>query len=82
MWSSAVVALAHVTVLTGLTKWQLGDRVIAGANKLVSKGKTIRKVAPFALALLERPLYGISADLAEGLIEGACQHQGILAKQF
>lgn len=55
---------------------------MAGATESASKGKMVRKVAPSILASLGRPLFEISADLVEGLIEGACWDKVLLAKQF
>lgn len=51
---------------------------MAGAMKVVSKGKTFRKVALSVLALLRRPPFEILADLIERLIEGACWHKEML----
>lgn len=56
--------------------------MIDGAIESVSKRKTVWKVALFILASLGRPLFEMSVNLAEGLIEEACQHEGLLAKQF
>lgn len=58
------------------------DWVMPGATELVSKGDSVRKVALSALTLLRRPLFKMPADLAEVLMEGACLHKGLLAKQF
>lgn len=58
------------------------DSVIYRAMESTSKGKMDRKVTPSALALIARPQFEMSADLAEGLIVGACWHKGLLAKQF
>lgn len=55
---------------------------MAGAMEVASKGQTIWKVAPSDLALLIRPPYEMLANVAEGLIEGSCEHKGLLIKQF
>lgn len=59
------------SVLVDLTKRQLADRMIAGANKAVGKRITMQKVYLFILALLANPLYEIFADMVEGLIKRA-----------
>lgn len=73
---------AHIAILARLTRWQLVDWVMAGATESVSMGKTVRKVAPSVLVLLGRPPFGMSADLAEGLIEGAYQYTRLLVNQL
>lgn len=55
---------------------------MGGDTESISKGKTVQKIAPSALALHERPPFEMLADLEEGLIEGTCQCKGLLAKQF
>lgn len=45
---------------------------MAGAMKSASKLEIVQKVALFVLVLLTRPPFEISADLVEGLIQGAC----------
>lgn len=58
-------------VLVDLMIWKIVDRVMARATKAAGKGKTVRKVVPSILALLERPRYQISLDVAKELIKGA-----------
>lgn len=47
-------------------------RVMAGDMESESKGKMVWKVAPSTLVSLRRPLFEMSADLVEGLIDAAC----------
>lgn len=55
---------------------------MAGATEAAGKGKTIQKVALSILDSLTKPLNDISVDLAEGLIERACDHKALLSKYF
>lgn len=61
---------------------QLVDRVTAGDTKAAAKGKGVRKVVPSTLDLFAKPLYRLSIDAIEGLIEGAYKYMALLSKQF
>lgn len=58
------------------------NMVMSRTTEAPSKGKIVWKVASYILALLGRPPLEMSVDLAEGLIEGACEYKVLLAKQF
>lgn len=49
---------------------------MAGAIELTSKGKVVQKVAPSTIVSLTRPLFQISIDLVEGMIEAGCWNKG------
>lgn len=67
-------------MLAGFTKCYLVDRMMFGATESASIGKMVEKVAPSTLAWLRRPLFEMSANIAEGLIEGTFWYKRLLAK--
>lgn len=75
-------ACVHLPMLSDPAIRQLIYQVKVGAIEAAGKKKTMGKVLLSTLVLLANPLYTISADSLEGLIEGAFKNKALLIKKF